>query len=258
VLIDPYAGFIEDGSRLIGCAQHIRPEGTPPRHAHARGQIAYCPDAVIQVTAGRWLHVLGPAEAVWLPGGLPHRISATTPRSALNLYLRPGVAPGLGDGPVVLALGALERELVRTTAQASSSDRGTPAFERLVDVLFDRLRPAPSTAALARAPADPLLAVMHEHWLLAEADDLDLAAWAERLALSTRTLQRRIRAATGLSFRLWRQQVRLLRAAEALLVGKPVKAAAMDAGYASTSAFVAAFREAFGVTPGALQRRALD
>jgi AraC-like DNA-binding protein len=258
MLIDPHAGFIEDGSRLIGAARHFAPAGTPPRHAHARGQIAYCPDAVIQVAAGERLHVLAPGEAMWLPGGLPHRISARTARSALNLYLRPGAVPGLGGKPAVLAFGALERELVRTTAKASPSDRATPAFERLVDVLFDRLRPSPSAAPLARAPSDPRLAAMHEHWLADEEDEFDLAAWAERLALSTRTLQRRIHAATGLPFRLWRRQVLLLRAAEALLNGKPVKAAAMDAGYASTSAFVAAFREAFGVTPGALQRRQRD
>jgi len=258
MLIDPHAGFIEDGSRLIGLAQRFTPAGTPPRHAHARGQIAHCPDAVVQIAAGERLYVFAPGEAIWLPGSLPHRISARTSRSALNLYVRPETVPGLGPLPCALALGALERELVRTVAECSPSDRTTPAFERLLDVLFDRLRPAASTRPLACAPADPRLAQMHDHWLADAEDDLDLAAWADRLALSPRTLQRRIRAATGLSFRLWRRQVRLLRAAEALLGGKPVKAVAADAGYASASAFVAAFREAFGITPGALQRRQRD
>ena len=51
----------------------------------------------------------------------------------------------------------------------------------------------------------------------------------------------------------WRQGARLMAAAASLLQGDSVTSAALDAGYASTSAFITAFRSRFGQTPGALR-----
>jgi len=48
----------------------------------------------------------------------------------------------------------------------------------------------------------------------------------------------------------WRRQRALLQAVEALAGGAPIKQVAAASGYATASAFVAAFRKQFGVTPG--------
>ena len=42
-------------------------------------------------------------------------------------------------------------------------------------------------------------------------------------------------------------------ALESLAAGQPVTAVALDAGYGNTSAFIALFRQVFGVTPGQYQ-----
>ncbi|HEU0204533.1 MAG TPA: AraC family transcriptional regulator, partial [Burkholderiaceae bacterium] len=76
-----------------------------------------------------------------------------------------------------------------------------------------------------------------------------LAQWAPRVGASARTLARLFRKETKLSFALWRRQLRLLAALEALALGRSVTAAALDVGYQDTSAFVAMFRRALGVTP---------
>jgi AraC-like DNA-binding protein len=44
--------------------------------------------------------------------------------------------------------------------------------------------------------------------------------------------------------------VRLLKALEWLAAGRPVTAVALDSGYDNVSAFIAVFRQVFGVTPG--------
>ena len=49
---------------------------------------------------------------------------------------------------------------------------------------------------------------------------------------------------------LWRQKVRMLDSIRLLAEGKSVTEAAFDTGYASVSAFIAAFRHTFGCTPG--------
>src|SRR4029453_3611100 len=67
------------------------------------------------------------------------------------------------------------------------------------------------------------------------------------VGLGRRTFERRFLAETGMSPARWRHQARLLGAGEGRARGQPVKSVAADSGYASPSAFVAAFRKQFGV-----------
>jgi AraC-like DNA-binding protein len=55
---------------------------------------------------------------------------------------------------------------------------------------------------------------------------------------------------TGMSFRLWQQQVRLLEALRRLAAGAPVTNVALEIGYESPSAFVLMFKRSLGKTPG--------
>ena len=81
------------------------------------------------------------------------------------------------------------------------------------------------------------------------ADPTSLCGWASRLNLSPRTLIRRIKDETGMSFRELRRQTRILAALERLSLGESVTNVAMDVGYDSPSAFTQAFRTVTGKTP---------
>ncbi len=65
-----------------------------------------------------------------------------------------------------------------------------------------------------------------------------------------RTLSRRFLAETGMTFRQWQRQARLLAALVRLAQREPVTSVALDLGYDSPSAFIYAFRRALGTTPG--------
>ncbi len=84
---------------------------------------------------------------------------------------------------------------------------------------------------------------------------MTLQAWAERLGLSEKTLMRLFQRETGLSFRGWRQRMRLLSSLSLLEEGDSVTNTALACGYDSTSAFIAAFKSLFGFTPGELFKR---
>ncbi|HEY9216545.1 MAG TPA: helix-turn-helix domain-containing protein, partial [Phenylobacterium sp.] len=72
---------------------------------------------------------------------------------------------------------------------------------------------------------------------------------AREAAASLRTLQRMFLRQTGLTLEAWRTRARLQHGVVQLASGASVTAAAFDSGYASPSAFIAAFKAAFGVTP---------
>ncbi|MNT83546.1 HTH-type transcriptional regulator ChbR [compost metagenome] len=78
--------------------------------------------------------------------------------------------------------------------------------------------------------------------------------WAALLNSSEKTLTRAFQRETGLSFRQWRQRLRLLAALQPLERGASVTEVALASGYESPSAFIAAFKGLFEVTPGELFR----
>jgi AraC-like DNA-binding protein len=81
------------------------------------------------------------------------------------------------------------------------------------------------------------------------ADATELSAWADRLHVSRRTLQRDFEREYGSTFTAWRARHRL-EASVPLLDLHPVTKVAHLVGYTTASAYVAAFRRRFGTTPG--------
>ena len=64
-----------------------------------------------------------------------------------------------------------------------------------------------------------------------------------------RTIERLFQDDTGLSLGRWRRQLSLVRALQALGGDAPLAAVAFDAGYSTPSAFIAAFKKTFGLSP---------
>ena len=104
------------------------------------------------------------------------------------------------------------------------------------------LRAADPSATLAAA----------QHVLAHPADDVTTDGVARQSGLSARTLERLFRAETGMSFGLWRQKARLLESVRLLVEGGSVTEAALESGYSSVSAYISAFKQTFGCTPGAM------
>jgi AraC-like DNA-binding protein len=86
--------------------------------------------------------------------------------------------------------------------------------------------------------------------LLADpADQRGLDAHARAIGVSRRTLTRLFVRDTGMSFDRWRTHMRLRAALPLLADGHPVTRVARIVGYATPSAFLAAFRRTVGTSP---------
>ncbi|MFT2019851.1 helix-turn-helix domain-containing protein [Streptomyces sp. 796.1] len=219
------------------------------QHQHRAHQLAWAKEGVLAVRAAGNTWILPPSMALWLPARTVHATGATG-RAALlrSLYFPPERCPVRWERPTVVAVSALLRELIGTLADGSL---GSGARGRAEAVVFDQLRPVSVTTVLAPLPRDPrareVAAALRHH----PADDRTLADWGRTVGTSARTLARAFVADTGLPFGQWRARLRLQAALPLLAAGAPVTAAARRVGYASTSAFVAAFRRTVGVPPRA-------
>ena len=218
-------------------------------HDHAEHQLVYPGSGVLQVRTDRGAWVVPPRRAVWLPAGIPHSHRAHGRTQMLTLAFPADVNPLDALEPTVLAVGRLLREVI--IALAEDHALGPDDRADLYRVVLRRLMPTPDQQHHLPAPADPRLRDVAA--LLADdpADGRTLAELGRATGASERTLSRLFRRDTGMTFPQWRAQLRLQHAILLLAADSTVTGAAAASGYTNTSAFIAAFRDAFGVTPAA-------
>lgn len=223
-------------------------------HAHPWGQLMYAADGVLEACTEQRTCLIPPRRAVWLPAGVAHSAHARTAVVFRSLYLEPGIAARLGECRV-LAISPLLDGLIQRASEFPHDypDNGPEA--RLLQVLVDELQRAPESGLSLPLPRDPRLRRITEHLQRQPGERMGIEDWAQRVGASRRTLARLFREETGLSFREWREQVRLLAALPRLEQGESVTRIAGELGYDSTSAFIELFQRRLGITPGAMAKR---
>jgi AraC-like DNA-binding protein len=223
-------------------------------HQHDHGQLAYAASGFLTLHADDASWVVPTDRAAWIPAGTAHAL-ATRVRTRLHtIYLPVGAAPGLGDATTVVEVTPLVRELIAHIVGRGTLDLTDAGDRRLVDVLVDQVRLIDVAPLELRSPLDARAREAAD--LLREQPSREPAELARAVGSSRRTLERRFREETALPLGRWRQRAQILRAMELLSDGASVTDAGQGVGYATTSAFIAAFRRVTGATPGRFVERA--
>lgn len=223
-------------------------------HRHPWGQLSYAIEGGLDIRTPHGNYVALPQCAVWIPAGIEHQVINLGRVEMRSFYCDPAQFAWPGERCRVLQVGLLVRELIRA-ASALPADYPLDGPEaRLVRVLVDQLLAAPEAAFSVGMPRDRRLLAIARGLLENPADVRTLRAWARASNASERHLARLFQHETGLPFRLWRQRLRLMLSLAGLEAGQAVTRVALDHGYASTSAYIAAFKDFFGRTPGELGR----
>lgn len=171
-----------------------------------------------------------------------------------TVFVDADAVPNLPQTSCVFTVSPLLRELFVAAMRVPLDYAPATSDERLMRVLLDQLREIDVLPLDLPMPRDERLARICAA-LVARPDDASTAEqWARRLKLTSKTIHRLFARETGMTFGEWRQQARLLFALERLARGARVVDVALDAGYASQSAFTAMFRKHFGVPPNAFYR----
>jgi AraC-like DNA-binding protein len=218
------------------------------RHAHDWHQLIYASSGVLTVWTERGSWITPPQRAIWVPAGVAHDIRFAADSALRTLYLRPDARAGLPGHCTLVTISPLLRELILRATRDGMLDRREAADAALATLIIDEFRqsrappfdlPQPASEKMRRIAA-----------LIAAGGTPGTDALARASGMSKRALERRFLAETGMSPGRWRRQRGLLQAVETLAGGAPIKKVAAASGYATPSAFVAAFRKQFGITPG--------
>jgi AraC-like DNA-binding protein len=216
-------------------------------------QVFWSPDGPLAVRRGAATGFIGPGEALWVRRGVVAEVAALGVQTVLRCCVRQAPAALTDEASASLTMTETAAAAVLAIARPGVEEAAGLAGRATLLTELATVRPrtidhAPAqagpvhvvTAALVRDPADPT----------------GLAEWARRLHVSTKTLQREFERAHGVPFTTWRTRTRL-RASLAMLPRWSVTETAHRVGYASASAYVAAFTREFGTTPRQHVLRAL-
>ncbi|CAB3852514.1 AraC family transcriptional regulator [Achromobacter xylosoxidans] len=248
-LIAPALAAARGGPRLLAVRRRDKAVRHTAPHRHARGQLFGAYEGLLTVLAGDRQWVAPATHAVWIPPDCPHGLRSHGPYAGYSVYLSAAACAGLPDAPCALQASAL---LLAAVERAASwrGDAWDAARLRIVELVRDEIRTLPRAGDGLTLPRDARLRRLALAWSDAPADTRPLAAWAVAIGMAPRTLARRFLAETGLTLGAWRQRARLMRAQQMLAAGHGVTTAALETGYDNISAFIAAFKREYGVTPG--------
>jgi AraC-like DNA-binding protein len=219
-----------------------------PWHVHEAHQLVWAARGVVVVDAGAAHWVLPTTRALWMPGGVRHRTGASGHALLRGIYADPARCPVRWPSPRMVAVRPLLRELLE---YLNSEDLAEAARLRAEAFAFDLFEPVDVVPISVPMPADRRAARVAAALIADPADPRGLGEFGREAGASERTLARIFVGECRLTFGAWRTQVRLRASLPWLAEGLPLAAVAHRVGYSSASSFVAAFRRAVGVPPGA-------
>lgn len=219
-------------------------------HRHPWVQFTYASAGIMQVVTEQHSYLLPPQCALWIPAGVEHTAYSDQAIEFRGLYLDDSLLNGYQRPCGVVQVTPLVRELIAKANSFAPKYPAQGAQARLLQVLVDELRELPEAPFGLPLPSDPRLRRISEALQANPADNRSIEDWAQQVGASRRTLVRLFQAQTQLSFREWRQRLRLLAALPLLAQGMSVTALANELGYDSVSAFIALFQRHYGKTPG--------
>ena len=220
-----------------------------PLHFHDRDQLVYASQGVMTVRTGSGTWVVPTHRAVWIQESVPHSITMSGKVAMRTLYLKARLARSLPRDCCVVNVPPLLNELILHICSGGSLSKRVAWQRHLIDVVLDQLK------AIQRVPlqlpnlSDPRALRVADALMAEPGNRRPLAQICRQRGATRRTVERLFQDDTGMTLGKWRQQLRLMEAMRLLGEGAKVTQAALEAGYATPSAFIAAFRKSLGTTP---------
>jgi AraC-like DNA-binding protein len=218
-------------------------------HAHREDQLLFASHGVMTLETAAGLWVVPPLRAVWIPAHTEHGVTMSGNVSMRTLYLAPAICRSLPRQCLVINISSLLRELILHVCTFPRLHKRTPSHRHIIELILDQLKSVKAIPMQLPHPSDKRARKLVDRLRAHPTDQRSLELLASECGASKRTMQRLFAAESGMSFSRWRQRARLIHALQSLAAGESVTAAALDAGYATTSAFISMFRKQLGTTP---------
>lgn len=222
---------------------------TFPVHTHNHGQLIYAIEGVLVVRTPEGSWVVPSGRAVWLPSMTAHAVSAATNVKIRSVFIDPKANKTLQHTCTVIEVSQLLEALIVAGATITGDYATQGREQRIMDLIIDEILLAPTLAFHLPMPKHPGLVKLCAALINQPAQAATIAQWASAMSMNERTFCRLFKSETGITMGAWLRQTRLLLSLAALAEGHSVIRVALEHGYASPSAYTAAFKRAFQTVP---------
>lgn len=241
-------------SPLYFRAAELPADAAYPHHQHHWGEFVYAFRGVMEVEVQQHRYLVPPQCGLWLPPNVAHRGLNRHAVHFSSLYVNQELTTDLPRQVCALRVSPLLRAVLEELRVLPAPVPHNAAYTRLMQVALDQIGLARQAGSYLPSSNDPLLAPVIEALMAEPGDERTLAKWAAFVHTTERTLMRRAQSELGMTLAQWRQRLRVVKAMPLLLADETVENIAHDLGYASSSAFIAMFRNLAGMTPDEYRR----
>lgn len=213
-------------------------------HSHRRGQLLLITDGFMMARIPSASFIVPSGHGLLIAPDVPHAVTAHGRVAMQSLYIEAADTPEVAWEPIRVIptsalLSATVAALLREPTLYDEQGRGG----HLVALILEEIAGAEESPFALPMPSDKRLQKLCNDLSDTPSIDLDIDHWADRLGMSRRTMTRRFRTETGMSFSEWRRRVRMAHVMRRRAEGARLDEAAVDVGYRSLSALRKAMRE---------------
>lgn len=213
-------------------------------HSHRRGQLLTIVDGFMTARTPDTSFIIPSGYGLLITPEMPHRVNSHGPVSMQSIYIEPDPGIALPWEPVrVISTSALLSATIgaflHQPALYDQSGRGG----HLAALILEEISQAEEGPFALPMPSDKRLQRLCSDLSETPSIDLDIDHWADNLGMSRRTMTRKFRTQTGMSFAEWRRRLRMAHVMRRQAEGARLDEAAADVGYRSLSSLRKAMRE---------------
>ena len=253
-LISPEVASSDNEPMIISAALKSSSAKVTELHYHSRGQLAGTLQGLMSIEVESCQWIVPATHGIWIPPDTKHFLLRSHGAfHGWSIYIQKSVCNNLPIKPCILELSSLLREAI-TRSMTWHNTELQPEHKRLMAVILDEISIIPQVKIALPMPKDIRLLKIALALSDNPSDDRNINEWSVWAGISRRSLTRRFTNETGFNFTEWRQKLRMLKALELLVAGKPITEVSLNLGYDNISRFIAIFRRNFGVTPGYYQK----
>jgi AraC-like DNA-binding protein len=226
-----------------------------PGHQHPSAQLMLLTAGFVTIRTPTARHVLPPHLFVFLPPNIDHSVGSSGDVEGFHVCLTREFDGVMPPRPFPFEGSRLLLEIVKRLWQCQLDGTEVSSECNLVRALMDELTNALESKFTLQMPTDVRLLDMASEILRYPAKSRSLQQWSAQAGIPERTIFRRFKEETGMSFNLWVQHARMMTAATQLRNGASVKQVAAIVGYNSVSSFIKSFMRVTGITPGTFRQQ---
>ncbi|WAH61934.1 hypothetical protein LZ023_35860 (plasmid) [Pseudomonas silvicola] len=147
----------------------------------------------VQTQTASWT-LLTPGRALWLPGSVPHALTALSDIRSASLYLDPKLARAFWPQARSMLISPLLQVLMQTLVEIELQPQPDLARVDLISpLLLDEISPSDGPVCNLPLPSDRRLLNICQQLLATPASGDTLEEWGQRVGASSRTLARLFR-----------------------------------------------------------------